>query len=378
VRAYVGIDGFSARHLVALGRSSPAGAGSEALSSLEAAGIYTVCNALLIGPTFMLPAILREIEALANVRHAPVHLLPIDVRAGSAYFERVRQRGLLEGGTFCWRYRFADPRTALFAEVLTGLPTRLEEYSVPVALYDLGYNLGIAKRLRPQVNLDGPSASYREVVARWNDDQIRVLRAAAAAAESGRSDLIHALLAVEQPRVRALDDELRGICATALRAVERNLSRELGRPAKAHARGKLISALTFSAALAACTDTKPEHVPIAQDAAAGIMRDGFGEVSGDGMGHDPCSDGGTSLGTDGGLGAFIGIGCGELRAEVTFDERGVAQAVSIVDGGVPLADDAGVVADHAATCVKELLAAYCYPSLANTTQPFISHHYWIA
>jgi hypothetical protein len=26
------------------------------------------------------------------------------------------------------------------------LPTRLEEYSVPVALYDLGYNLGVARR----------------------------------------------------------------------------------------------------------------------------------------------------------------------------------------------------------------------------------------
>jgi hypothetical protein len=30
------------------------------------------------------------------------------VRAGSAYFERVRRRGLLEGGTLCQRYRFAD------------------------------------------------------------------------------------------------------------------------------------------------------------------------------------------------------------------------------------------------------------------------------
>ena len=89
-RAYVGIDGYSGRQLVALGRNAPADAGPEALANLAEAGVFTVCNALIMGPTFAFDAVLGEIEALARVRHAPVHLLPIDVRAGSAYFERVR------------------------------------------------------------------------------------------------------------------------------------------------------------------------------------------------------------------------------------------------------------------------------------------------
>src|SRR4029077_2689624 len=102
--------------------------------------------------------------------------LPIDVRAGSAYFERVRRRGLIEGGALCQRYRFADPRTALLAEALLGFPTRLEEYSVPVALYDLGYNLSIARRLLPEADVGDASATYYQVAERWNRDQIQLLR----------------------------------------------------------------------------------------------------------------------------------------------------------------------------------------------------------
>ena len=103
VRAYVGIDGYSGRQLVALGRDAPADAGPDALALLAEAGVFAVCNALIIGPTFGFEAVRGEIEALSRVRHAPVHLLPIDVRAGSRYFERVRARGLLEGGLLCWR-----------------------------------------------------------------------------------------------------------------------------------------------------------------------------------------------------------------------------------------------------------------------------------
>src|SRR6185295_12551185 len=185
VRGYVGIDGYSARQLVALGRDAPAAAGPVALDRLHAAGVFSVCNALIIGPTFSYQSITREIEALAAVRHAPVHLLPIDVRAGSAYFERVRSKGLLEGGLLWRRYRFADARTALLAEAVTSFPTRLDEYSVPIALYDLGYNLGIARRLCPGADTAAAAATYARVAAAWNADQVRVLRAAADAAAAG-------------------------------------------------------------------------------------------------------------------------------------------------------------------------------------------------
>ena len=171
-RAYVGIDGYSGRQLAALGRDAPSDAGPVALGRLASAGVFSVCNALIIGPTFSFTSILREIDALADVREAPVHLLPVDVRAGSKYFERVRSRGLLEGGLLWRRYRFADSRTAKLAEAITSFPTRLEEHSVPIALYDLGYNLGIARRLVAEADTDEQVPElYKSVTARWNADQ---------------------------------------------------------------------------------------------------------------------------------------------------------------------------------------------------------------
>src|SRR6185369_17109632 len=160
VRAYVGVDGFSAPQLAALGRAAPAAAGLAAPALLAAVGVFPVCNALLIGPTFRLESIATEIDALARLRGAPIHLLPIDARAGTAYHARAARRGLLEGGFLWQRYRFEDPRTALLAQAVQGLPSRLEEHSVPLALYDLGYNVGIARRLIPDARVADAAAAY--------------------------------------------------------------------------------------------------------------------------------------------------------------------------------------------------------------------------
>ena len=176
---------------------------------------------------------------------------PIDVRAGSAYFERVRRRGLIEGGALCQRYRFADPRTALLAEALLGFPTRLEEYSVPVALYDLGYNLGIARRLLPEADIGHAIAAYEDVAERWNAIRFSSCAPplppppAARARTSGPSSTPKRARAA--PRRRAA-----GRVADALASVERTASRAHGEPVRSHARGRLLSAVALSMALAAC------------------------------------------------------------------------------------------------------------------------------
>jgi B12 binding protein/radical SAM family protein len=367
VRAYVGIDGYSGRQLVALGRNAPADAGPEALALLGAAGVFSVCNALVIGPTFRFEEVQGEIAALARVRHAPVHLLPIDVRAGSRYFERVRARGLLEGGLLCWRYRFADARTALLAEALTGLPTRLEEYSVPVALYDLGYNLGIAGRLIPGADIDDARAIYRDVTARWNADQIRVLRAAAAVAADGTRADVRSFLDREAAGVRALDDGLRGLIDRAMLAVERAASRAHGARVQVHARGRLISAVTLSVAMAACDrPLAPTDGGVLPSDATIVVGDAS---AGDADAAPVCRDGLEPINY---LPAEPSCGGepGAVQAEVTFDAQGVPGRVRPLDGGM--------LSDEALDCLQRRLAGYCFPSFAGTTQTLVSHHYWIA
>ena len=131
-----------------------------------------------------------EVRGLAELDYAPLHLLPLDVRTGTALFRRAESRGLVEG-SFAWRkYRFEDARTERVAELLLALPTRLKERSVPIALYDLGYNLGIARRLIPEAAplVNELEATYRRIARSWNRDQIRVLQRAVAFVETGDAD----------------------------------------------------------------------------------------------------------------------------------------------------------------------------------------------
>jgi hypothetical protein len=380
-RAYVGIDGYSGRQLVALGRDAPAEAGFEALGRLGAAGVFSVANALLIGPTFAFETIQREVEGLARVREAPVHLLPIDVRAGSTYFERVRKRGLLEGGLLWRRYRFADPRTALLAEALTAFPSRLEEYSVPIALYDLGYNLGVARRLVPRADTDPAVETYRRVTARWNADQVRVLRGALAAAARGARDDVTRFVDGERERVRALDAELGAACAAALRAVERAVGAAGHPSAQAHARGQLLATVALSMALVSC-GRRPSIGPRdgAASEPAALVADAATDAAdaADGPGDErappPCGadhpDAGTSAGVPGQVCCASPTAPGGGNVLVTFDDHGNPTTVALPDGGDAATDTRD--------CVLRWLRNYCYPSLAGTTQPIANGHCWVA
>src|SRR6185436_18535967 len=194
-----------------------------------------------------------EIEGLAALTGAPLHLLPIDVRAGTVFHERARDRGLLEGTFLYRRYRFEDRRTELFARAVLAFLGRLAERSVPIAFYDLGYNLGVVRRLVPRVAaaVDALGAEYAAIAAVWNADQLRLLRLFAEAAATVDAGAVDRLVAAESRWVRAHDDGLIERCDQALRALERAAGAALGAPVRAHPRGTLLS-LALTVGLAAC------------------------------------------------------------------------------------------------------------------------------
>jgi anaerobic magnesium-protoporphyrin IX monomethyl ester cyclase len=357
VRAYVGIDGYSSAQLRAIGRSSSASAGNAAIAELSARGVYCVANALLVGPTIHFETILGEIEALATVRDAPVHLLPIEARPGTVYHRRAKARGLIEGGPLWPVYKFEDERSFLLSEVITGLPTRLAERSVPIALYDLAWGLGVARRLAPAANVEAAATTYASVTAAWNADQIRILRAAAEAANSGAA-AIATLLAREQAFVRAHDDALLRACDDALVEVERAVSHVVRRPVRAHARGRLLGGIALTMGLAAACHGNRQ---VQADAAIDAMPDAYAlpacadtsRTSGWDI-HDP--DRGT-------------CNCGDTNVNITFDANGVI--TDIVGSSSPLSDEMR-------QCLLDLFTTYCYPTLAGMTRTFMTCHSWIA
>ena len=365
VRAYVGIDGYTSGQLRALGRHAQASAGVAAVDLLSARGIFCVANSLLIGPTLRFETIVREIEGIAAVRHAPVHLLPIEARPGTVYHQRAAARGLIEGGPLWPSYRFEDPRAFLVGEVITGLPTRLVERSVPIALYDLAWALGVARRLAPAVDISAGIETYARVTETWNADQIRMLRAAVAAAQNGR-EAVAALLANEQAFVRAHDEALLRACDDALTTVENALSVNARRPVRAHARGRLLGGLAIAMGLAAC----PPSARVAMDAPADSAIDG-----------GPCDDGLADA-----LPACtdpmrqrecyvpFGNNCDctqqNVAIQATFNERGEIVDVQGLGGNTLPAD--------VVQCLLALVGDYCYPTHAGKTETINTCHSWIA
>jgi hypothetical protein len=369
VRAYVGIDGYSPEQLRSLGRRAAAGAGAAALGRLWARGVFPVCNALLLGPTIPFESVVAEVAGLARVRHAPVHLLPLDVRAGTAYFAAAERAGLVEGGPLWRHWRCADERTALVARVLTALPTRLAERSVPIALYDLGYNLGIARRLVPEAEVSAQAALYARVTEAWNADQLRLLALAteaAAARDPGRAD---ALAQREAKVVRAHDEALVAACDEALAAVERAVGRARRAAVRAHARGRMLSAVALSMGLAACkgsanngtNDAAASPDSATSSDAAMFMSDGAGQE----MYMCP---GGRATGTPPPMPTCCN-GSPPQTVHVTFDGMGVASTYDPGDGGILPPD----VLD----CLQAFFGSYCFPSLASQTTN-VTTHCWIA
>ena len=332
-----------------------------------------MCNALLVGPTIPLESIRAELEGMRAIRGAPLHLLPIDVRAGTTYHARAERRGLLEG-SFLWRrYRFEDPRTAVLAEVITGLPSRLEDHSVPLALYDLAYNLGVARRLLPALPLAREAQTYARVSDAWNADQLRILEAAVRIASDGDLAAARRFLAEEEPRVRRFDRGLMDETEEALRAVETAVRASGRRHARVHARGQLLSAVAFSMALAGCGRPLLRRIPAGTRPSIEVGGVWVGGYDYTGAPEVPIHDAACrSNPTDAGFRfeSDICFGpCGGPSVTARFDAEGRVVAIDGVDGGT-LAPD--VVA-----CLLGTLSGACYPNLAGTTQT-LTGHCWIA
>jgi hypothetical protein len=124
----------------------------------------------------------------------------------------------------------------VLADVITGLPSRLEEHSVPLALYDLAYNLGIARRLLPELALAREVETYARVSDAWNADQLRILEAAVRIATDGDQLAARRFVAGEEPRVRRFDRALMDEAEDALRAVEQAVRATGRRQARSRSR----------------------------------------------------------------------------------------------------------------------------------------------
>jgi hypothetical protein len=167
--------------------------------------------------------------------------------------------------------------------------------------------------------------------------------------------------------VRALDEALLAACDRAVEAVERAVSRARRQTVRAHARGRLLSALAIAMVSGACDhDTLPigdtindsgvgapidastdASAPVADLARDLTVRDLYGSCEQDYV-------------NSGELCARCGTYDGSIYAtmNVTFDAAGRATSVT---------GDGYVLTKALADCYLTYLSMYCYPSLASST-----------
>src|SRR5262249_10819913 len=139
------------------------------------------------------------------------------------------------------------------------------------------------RRLVPEVGplVDELEETYRAIANAWNRDQIRLLEAAMAAAESGDA-AVESLIAREGPAVGEHDRALLASCDRALEQLAREVGTARGTPARAHARGRLLAA-ALSMSMAACGDrtgllaSGPDSSIGSGDFDAGVGGSGAGE-----------------------------------------------------------------------------------------------------
>jgi hypothetical protein len=236
------------------------------------------------------------------------------------------------------------------------MPTRLVERSVPIALYDLGYNLGAARRLAPDAELAQATAAYAQIAEAWNRDQLLLLRAAVESATRGPV-AVEELVEREAERVRAHDEALVDECDALLVAVERAVSQAQRRTVRAHARGRILSSVALAMGLASCGRTAPLQTKPAPDAASPAPSPP--DLA------ETCPSGLTPLADI----PFCLCPYG-AAVKVTFDAQGRVVAISAADGS-PLPP-------AVQSCLDDFFKSYCFPSLAGTIKQVLSSHCWVA
>jgi hypothetical protein len=129
-----------------------------------------------------------------------------------------------------------------------------------------------------------------------------------------------------------------------------------------HARGRLLGGIAIAMGLAAACNSG-HKTPAQVDAMANAGSDAFPACANPSRMSEPAPSEVDSYPCT----------CGEtagMQVEVTFDANGNATAVTGVQGQTLPAD--------MAKCFLDLLAPYCYPTLAGKTQMVTTCHAWIA
>lgn len=166
VRAHVGIDLGAIEDELHFGRPIFGEREAKIMDELNRNSVATISNLLLLHPYSSLETISQSIATLERVPFSLVEVGQMFVYHGTRLKERIAEEGRLLGNPLRYDYGFLDPKVARFAEIFTDLRVNgFGGFSVVQRAHELHFNLSLARRLNPKLDLSGLSGRFGQLQA---------------------------------------------------------------------------------------------------------------------------------------------------------------------------------------------------------------------
>ncbi len=211
-RVFLGIETDAVTGLHRLGRGVQREQNHRALRILGERGVHTCFNLLMFDPDSDLPSLRENLAFMATQRDFPLNFCRVEVYAGTAMQQRLREQGRLEGDWLGHTYTIADPAAqrayALFWRVFA--PRNFGEGGLHHESMRLDYHLHLLRHFHPE-RVDG--ALWRRckaLLADLNLDSARRMGELLDRAEALGSDGEIEAVAAELRQGRARADRLLG------------------------------------------------------------------------------------------------------------------------------------------------------------------------
>jgi hypothetical protein len=132
--------------------------------TMNGLGVATVSNVMVLHPYSTSDTIAASIEGMARVPGGMVEPIRMYVYEGTLLKDQLAAEGRLFGNPFRWEYRALDPVVARFTALFSALKTQVfGDFSLGLRAHELMYNVSLARRLKPELELVLPAERLAEV-----------------------------------------------------------------------------------------------------------------------------------------------------------------------------------------------------------------------
>lgn len=283
VRCFLGIELASQAELRYFRRGGNLERALDTIEIFEKLDVATTCNLMLVHPYSTVGTIERGLSLVERMGQIPFEASQMQVYHGTRLLERLAEEGRLLGNPIRYGYSFEDDRVERFAEILARL--RMEafgDYSLAFHIHDVRLALGIARRIRPEVQMADLRGRCELVTIRSNAIRHDAYAQALGLATQGLGfSGADALIAATRHAVEDLSIEMD--------ALETRLATRMGKPARTFspmrsAATKVAQFCFAGAALVGCVEGPPPataHVVDSTDTATDVAFVSPSSTSGD-------------------------------------------------------------------------------------------------